>query len=161
MIHFLLPTLFGDIHLVADHQALYSLSFSDLSSTPLIQPAKMSPPVTQVIDELQAYASGHLKVFKTPMFLKGTPFQRRVWGALKTIPYGETRSYKEIAIMIGKPTACRAVALANRSNPLAILIPCHRVIRSDGDLCGYNGGVAKKAWLLCHEKRYASSLTAL
>ena len=82
-------------------------------------------------------------------------------GALKTIPYGETRSYKEIAIMIGKPSACRAVALANRSNPLAILIPCHRVIRSDGDLCGYNGGVAKKAWLLCHEKRYASSLTAL
>ena len=86
----------------------------------------------------------------------GSPFQRQVWQVLCGIPYGETRSYAEEAISMGKPSAYRAVANANGANQLAIIIPCHRVIASDGTLGGYGGGIAVKQWLLEHEKRYGS-----
>ena len=86
----------------------------------------------------------------------GSPFQRQVWQVLCGIPYGETRSYAEEAMYMGKPSAYRAVANANGANQLAIIIPCHRVIASDGTLGGYGGGIAVKQWLLEHEKRYGS-----
>ncbi len=85
----------------------------------------------------------------------GSPFQKQVWKALQQIPHGQTCSYADLAAAIGKPTACRAVANANGANQLAIVIPCHRVINSDGKLGGYGGGVSKKQWLIDHEKKSA------
>jgi methylated-DNA-[protein]-cysteine S-methyltransferase len=81
----------------------------------------------------------------------GTPFQQQVWAALRTIPYGETWSYKDLAEAIGRPTAVRAVGLANGRNPVSIVVPCHRVIGANGSLTGYGGGLAAKEWLLAHE----------
>ena len=83
---------------------------------------------------------------------EGTPFQRAVWDALRTIPYGESRSYKQIAAQIGRPTACRAVGMANHRNPIAIVVPCHRVVGSGGTLVGYAGGLEAKAYLLGLER---------
>ena len=88
----------------------------------------------------------------------GTPFQRAVWTALRSIPAGTTRSYAQLAAAIGRPTAVRAVGAANGANPVSIIIPCHRVIRSDGDLCGYSGGIERKRWLLAHERKAVGTL---
>lgn len=98
--------------------------------------------------ELEAYFAGALRTFETPLDMFGTPFQRRVWGALLQIPYGETRSYADQARAIGEPNAVRAVARANGDNRIAIVIPCHRVIGSDGKLTGYGGGLWRKRYLL-------------
>lgn len=105
-------------------------------------------------DELDQYFSGHLKSFRTPCSLAGTNFQILTWRALELIPYAQTVSYGQVAESIHRPTAYRAVAAANRANRFAIRIPCHRVIKSNGHLCGYNGGVHRKQWLLDHEKKY-------
>lgn len=102
----------------------------------------------QATDELQRYFAGERITFSCPLDLHGTPFQLAVWQALCTIPYGETRSYADIARLIGRPTAYRAVGAANGANPVAIIVPCHRVIGSSGALTGYGGGLPTKAWLL-------------
>lgn len=102
---------------------------------------------------LRAYFAGDLKVIcDLPVWVEGTPFQRSVWSALREIPPGETRSYGEIARRIGRLSAVRAVGLANGANPVAIVVPCHRVIGSDGSLTGYAAGVERKRWLLAHER---------
>lgn len=98
--------------------------------------------------QLQDYFSGNLKNFNIPLDTTGTAFQRQVWEALQTIPYGETRSYQEQAIAINKPKAVRAVANANRNNKISILIPCHRVIGKNGTMTGYGGGIWRKEYLL-------------
>lgn len=98
--------------------------------------------------ELDLYFQGRLKVFATPLETIGTAFQQQVWNALLTIPYGETRSYKEQAQQLGNSKAIRAVAAANGQNKVSILIPCHRVIGSDGKLTGYAGGLRRKKFLL-------------
>lgn len=102
--------------------------------------------------EFELYLAGKLEAFTTPIEAPGTAFQQRVWSELRTIPAGETRSYAEIARAIGRPTAVRAVARANGDNRVAILIPCHRVVGSDGGLTGYAGGIWRKEWLLKHER---------
>lgn len=102
--------------------------------------------------ELDSYFAGILKQFKTPLALIGTPFQLKVWAAVQEIPYGQTRSYAEIACAIGRPKAVRAVANAISANPIWIMVPCHRVIRSSGGLGGYAGGIERKKWLLAHER---------
>jgi AraC family transcriptional regulator of adaptative response/methylated-DNA-[protein]-cysteine methyltransferase len=102
---------------------------------------------------LDNYFAGKLKQFKTPIFWSGSVFQKIVWDALVRIPYGETRSYADVAASLGKPSAFRAVANANGANPLAIVVPCHRVINTDGGLGGYGGGLARKKWLIDHEKQ--------
>jgi O-6-methylguanine DNA methyltransferase len=102
-------------------------------------------------DQLEAYFAGDLTAFDLPLAPVGTPFQQRVWSALVEIPFGETVSYGSLAIRLGRPGAARAVGLANGSNPISIIIPCHRVIGSDGRLTGYGGGIDRKAWLLDHE----------
>jgi methylated-DNA-[protein]-cysteine S-methyltransferase len=89
--------------------------------------------------QLEEYFAGKRKQFDVPLVLRGTPFQMAVWKALQEIPYGETRSYKDIAAAIGRPNAVRAVGQANRANPVAIIVPCHRVVGSDGSLTGYAG----------------------
>ena len=108
---------------------------------------------TQLLrQELDLYFQGRLKVFATPLEMIGTAFQQQVWNALLTIPYGETRSYKEQAQQLGNPKAVRAVAAANGQNKVSILIPCHRVIGSDGKLTGYAGGLNRKQSLLALER---------
>ena len=112
------------------------------------------------IEQLAAYFAGELTDFDVDLELAGTAFQRRVWAALQTIPYGETRSYGEIAIQIGAPGASRAVGLANGRNPIGIIVPCHRVIGASGSLTGYGGGLDRKRALLDLEKnRKLAALT--
>jgi methylated-DNA-[protein]-cysteine S-methyltransferase len=109
----------------------------------------------EAVDQLNAYFAGELVEFDLELDLQGTEFQRRVWQALLTIPYGETRSYGEIAEQIGAPGAARAVGLANGHNPIAIVVPCHRVIGAGGSLTGYGGGLDRKRTLLGMEKKRA------
>jgi methylated-DNA-[protein]-cysteine S-methyltransferase len=103
------------------------------------------------VEQLNAYFAGELRDFDLPLKMRGTEFQRRVWAALREIPYGETISYGELARWVGNPKASRAVGLANGRNPVAIVVPCHRVIGADGSLTGYGGGLERKVWLLEHE----------
>jgi len=102
----------------------------------------------RVFRQLDEYFSGTRRTFDFPCRLHGTPFQQRVWAALRDIPYGETRSYKQLAEAIGQPNACRAVGMANHANPILIAVPCHRVICADGSLGGYAGGTEMKKALL-------------
>lgn len=106
------------------------------------------PAVQQAAEELQRYFAGEHVQFSCPLDLHGTPFQVVVWQQLTQIPYGETCSYGEIARIIGRPKASRAVGAANGANPIAIIVPCHRVIGSNGALVGYGGGLDTKSWLL-------------
>ena len=98
--------------------------------------------------QLEEYFAGNRKQFDLPLAPKGTDFQKRVWKALTDIPYGETRTYGEIAAAVGSPKAARAVGMANNKNPIGIIVPCHRVVGADGKLVGYAGGMEKKEWLL-------------
>ncbi len=106
----------------------------------------------EIQKQLTEYENGKRKVFELPLHLIGTDFQKQVWNALLEIPYGETRSYQEIAIRIGKPKALRAVGGACNRNPIGIIVPCHRVIGKNGSLTGYAGGLSYKELLLKHEK---------
>ena len=108
-------------------------------------------PFPETKQQLTAYFAGTLIKFDLPLQMQGTMFQQRVWEALKTIPYGTTMSYGELAQQIGQPNASRAVGLANGRNPVSIIIPCHRVIGANGKLTGYGGGIQRKQWLLNHE----------
>jgi methylated-DNA-[protein]-cysteine S-methyltransferase len=107
-----------------------------------------SEPFAAAAEQLAAYFAGRLTDFTLPLAPAGTPFQRRVWAGLQEIPYGETWSYGQLASKIGNPAAVRAVGLANGRNPIAVVIPCHRVIGSDGSLTGYGGGLDRKRFLL-------------
>jgi methylated-DNA-[protein]-cysteine S-methyltransferase len=113
------------------------------------------------VDQLNAYFAGELTTFDLELDLRGTEFQRRVWQALLTIPFGETRSYGEVAEQIGAPGAARAVGLANGHNPIAIVVPCHRVIGASGSLTGYGGGLDRKRSLLALETRDTSATLPL
>lgn len=108
----------------------------------------------QVCLELNEYFAGRRQTFDFPLLLRGTEFQRKVWAALLAIPYGETRSYREIAEAVGSPRAFRAVGMANHNNPVSIAVPCHRVIGSDGRLVGYGGGLPLKERLLELERKH-------
>jgi AraC family transcriptional regulator of adaptative response/methylated-DNA-[protein]-cysteine methyltransferase len=110
--------------------------------------------INMLESQLQEYFIGERKVFEITMQIPGTDFQQSVWQLLKSIPYGSTSSYKEQAVKLGRPGAVRAVASANGMNRIAILVHCHRIIGSDGSLTGYSGGLARKKWLLEHEKRF-------
>lgn len=138
----------GMLTLVSNGHALTHLEFEPFRPT-----ADMFAPGTdRVLDlarrELEAYFAGTLRVFEVPVDPHGTPFQLKAWHALLRIPYGATRSYGEQAVAIGQPAAARAVGLANGRNPIAIIIPCHRVVGANGSLTGYGGGMARKRMLL-------------
>jgi methylated-DNA-[protein]-cysteine S-methyltransferase len=113
------------------------------------------------VDQLEAYFAGERSDFDLDLYLAGSEFQRRVWRALLTIPYGETRSYGQIAEQIGASGAARAVGLANGRNPIAIVVPCHRVIGASGSLTGYGGGLNRKRWLLYMERSRTSATPSL
>ncbi|WP_089611584.1 methylated-DNA--[protein]-cysteine S-methyltransferase [Dehalobacterium formicoaceticum] len=122
----------------------------NVMETPLIQKASL---------QIKEYLEGKRSAFDVPLALEGTEFQLAAWHALQTIPYGETRSYKEMAAQIGNPKACRAIGRANNRNPIAIIIPCHRVIGANGKLVGYGGGLPIKERLLQLEKENKENLS--
>jgi methylated-DNA-[protein]-cysteine S-methyltransferase len=140
----------GTLIISAKPLGITALYFSD-DAPPADLPADLLPVLQQCVDELRAYFAGTLRVFSVPVILEGTPFQMHVWEALFDIPYGETRTYLDIARVVGDPNAVRAVGAANGKNPVSIIAPCHRVIGSDGTLTGYGGGLWRKEWLLTHE----------
>ena len=109
------------------------------------------PPLAAAVRQLTEYFAGSRRDFDLPLRLQGTDFQQRVWRELTEIPFGETWSYGQLARRIAKPSASRAVGLANGQNPISIIVPCHRVIGADGSLTGYGGGLERKSWLLAHE----------
>lgn len=115
---------------------------------------KETPLLQETARQMEEYFSGSRKQFDLPLSLAGTPFQLADWAALQTIPYGQTRYYQQIAEQLGNPKACRAVGLANNRNPVAVIIPCHRVLGKDGKLVGYAGGLAVKKGLLELEKSH-------
>lgn len=160
-----LDTKLGPMIAISDETGLYLLEFVDrrglereierlrIKTKAAILPG-ITHPIKSIIIELEAYFNGTLKEFKTPRHLLGSPFQRLVWDELMRIPYGTTRSYRSQANAIGKNNAYRAAANANGANQLAIIIPCHRIINSNGDLGGYGGGIMRKKWLIEHEKNH-------
>ena len=157
-----LDTPLGPMVTIADEDGLYLLEFVDRRGlereverlrkrkSAAIIPGETAS-IKSIEKELKQYFSGKLLEFKTPVHLIGSEFQKSVWQALQKIPLGKTCSYADQAKAIGKPTAFRAVANANGMNPLGIIIPCHRVINTNGELGGYGGGLARKEWLLKHE----------
>ncbi len=158
-----IDTPLGTLLAIGDDVALYLLEFVEKKALEreierLQQKMKSSlipgktKPIKQIESELEQYFSGKLSDFKTPLVPIGSPFQKRVWEELQKIPFGETRSYAEMAQAIGKPTAFRAAASANGANQFVIVIPCHRVINSNGALGGYSCGLHRKEWLLKHER---------
>lgn len=143
-----MPCLFydspiGPMTLVQEGEVLARLDF-DVPS----QPEEATPLLLEACRQLREYFTGERKVFALPLAPEGTAFQKKVWAALRDIPWGETRSYGDIARAIGKPAACRAVGMANGRNPLPVFIPCHRVIGTNGSITGYSGGLEKKRFLL-------------
>ena len=119
-----------------------------LRATPMAERLPEPDVIRRTFAQLEEYLAGRRKSFDVPLHAEGTPFMRRVWDALRNIPYGETRSYKDIAVAIGQPGAMRAVGMANNRNPIALIIPCHRVIGADGSLVGFGGGLDMKRRLL-------------
>ena len=136
----------GPLLLAGDADALRLVSFesSKHAAPPQADWKQDKAPFAEVVRQLQAYFRGELREFDVPLALQGTEFQRRVWNALRGIPYGETISYLQLAERVGNPRAVRAVGLANGSNPIPIIVPCHRVIGSDGSLTGFGGGISTK-----------------
>ena len=145
----------GTLTLVADDDALVAILWpqDDAARVPIGPLAEMPdhPLLGEAARQLDAYFARRLTAFDLPLDFCGTAFQTQVWQALLTIPFGETRSYAEIARLIGRPEACRAVGAANGRNPISIVAPCHRVIGSSGALTGFAGGLAAKTYLLALE----------
>lgn len=161
-----LETPLGPMIAISDEYALYFLQFMDPEhSTVKLQKIsqKLKALITlgdtaiirQISAEITQYFQGDLSGFTTSLHFIGSPFQKKVWETLREIPVGVTRSYLEVAKILKKPTAARAVARANATNPLVLIVPCHRVINANGTLGGYNSGLDRKQWLLVHEKRQA------
>jgi len=136
-----------DLRLVASASGIRAIHFD---SQPIegCQRNDWNPLLLEAVRQLQAYFAGQLREFQLPLDTQGTDFQKRVWGQVAAIPYGETRSYLQISTAIGSPRAVRAVGAANGANPAPIVVPCHRVIGAHGKLVGYGGGLALKKRLL-------------
>ena len=139
----------GPVHILASASGISAISFVTTRLT-AEQPSALT---TLAAQQLSAYFAGTLNHFNLPLEARGTAFQQQVWQELCTIPFGQTCSYADIARGIDNVKAVRAVGAANGRNPIAIVVPCHRVIGANGTLTGYAGGLDKKAWLLKHEQR--------
>jgi methylated-DNA-[protein]-cysteine S-methyltransferase len=141
------PSPVGELCIGSRNERITSLRFL----REIRQAETVTTATTQCIRELEEYFYKGRKFFTVDLELEGTEFQRSVWQELLTIPYGSTISYQALAIRLGNINAIRAIGLANGQNPIAIIVPCHRVIGKEGDLVGYGGGLENKAWLLQHE----------
>ena len=165
-----IQTPIGELLIVADHDGnLRAIDWTDYEQRMRrllrlhygengfrLEPARNPNGLAQA---LKNYFAGEIAAIDVlPVQTAGTSFQRSVWNALRTIPCGTTFSYGQLAEHIGRPTAVRAVGLANGSNPVGIVVPCHRVIGSNGSLTGYGGGIERKRWLLDHEKKHAKTM---
>lgn len=147
-------TTYGVLSVTEEHDAITTVSVCDKykdRGSDFVQ--KETPLIVTAYQQLTEYFAGQRQSFQLPLMPNGTAFQMKVWQALQMIPYGETRSYLQIAETIGNPKACRAVGMANHHNPIGIIIPCHRVIGANGALVGYAGGLNLKKCLLDLEKR--------
>lgn len=139
----------GAVEIKGTQAGIVALNFVD---RPQMGDAELPRIFEECVKQLDEYFRGRRKAFSLNLTLCGTEFQNTVWRHLITIPYGRTCSYREFAAAIGKPAACRAVGNANGKNPISIIVPCHRLIGSNGSLTGYGGGLWRKEWLLKHEK---------
>ena len=147
----------GPLTLVSDGECLVGLHFEGWEPPGAVH--ETDTVLATTARQLDTYFAGRLRTFDLPLALVGTPFQHRVWSALRAIPFGETRSYGQLAKAIGKPSAMRAVGAANGRNPIAIVVPCHRVIGADGSLTGFGGGIERKKFLLSLEQGNELRLT--
>ncbi|MFE6281816.1 methylated-DNA--[protein]-cysteine S-methyltransferase [Streptomyces sp. NPDC057877] len=156
--HTIIDSPYGPLTLVADDGVLSGLYMTDQRHRPAEEtfgPRAASPsetPFAAAEEQLEAYFAGALKEFTLELRLHGTPFQRAVWAELRDIPYGETRTYGDLAATLGNPNSSRAVGLANGRNPVGIIVPCHRVVGATGSLTGYGGGLDRKRRLLDFER---------
>lgn len=147
----------GELGIAASERAVTGLFFgrelpAALAEAQIVGYGAASPLLREAAGQIEAYFAGVRREFTLPLELQGTPFQQEVWEAVRRIPYGEVRSYARIAAAIGRPGASRAVGMANHRNPAVILVPCHRVVGSDGSLTGYAGGLEAKRLLLALER---------
>ena len=147
----LLDSPVGTLTLVSEDGVLAGVFLPDHRHAPSLDLPVEPAGLPAASEQLIAYFARDLKEFDLPLTAHGTPFQEQVWAALRTIPYGQTWTYGELAAALGRPSAVRAVGLANGRNPLSVVVPCHRVVGAGGSLTGYGGGLAAKAWLLDHE----------
>ncbi|MHB1509416.1 MAG: methylated-DNA--[protein]-cysteine S-methyltransferase [Acidimicrobiales bacterium] len=153
------PTPVGPMLVVGDGDWVRTVGLPGSFDESRLEAGRRGRPgaVAETLEQIDAYFEGRLRSFTLALQPAGTDFQRRVWTALADISYGETESYGELAARIGNPKACRAVGLANGRNPLPLVLPCHRVIGSNGSLTGYGGGLELKRWLLDHEASVVAS----
>ncbi|MGD2036511.1 MAG: methylated-DNA--[protein]-cysteine S-methyltransferase [Desulfobacterales bacterium] len=141
----------GPIEIVGNQKGILAVTFgADEFEIDRNLPAIM----TECLRQMTEYFKGRRQKFSVPLIMEGTNFQKAVWRQLQKIPFGRTASYGDVARAVGSPRAFRAVGNANNKNPISLIIPCHRVIGSDGKLVGFGGGVWRKEWLLEHEKRF-------
>ena len=151
----------GLIEMAATEAAIKSLDFVEPGAAHSTDEALMPAVLNEGLVQLEAYFKGEQREFSLPLEPGGTPFQQRVWAQLRSVPFGKTASYLEIALAVGNGKAVRAVGAANGRNPISIIIPCHRVIGTNGKLTGYGGGLWRKEWLLNHEGRQPHPQLAL
>ena len=144
----------GLIEISGTENSITSLYFIDQEFNPDL---KSNPYIDKCVEQLDEYFNGKRKIFELNLQPEGSIFQKKVWNELLKIPFGETRSYMEITKLLGDLKAIRAVANANGQNKISIIIPCHRVIGSDGSLTGYGGGLWRKKWLLDHEQKFSNT----
>jgi methylated-DNA-[protein]-cysteine S-methyltransferase len=155
----------GELHIAADDRGVSAVYFDRPRHETLSRWVRdegdgdrASALLAEACAQLEAYFLGEREVFELPLSMKGTPFQQRVWEALRRIPFGATTSYGEIACRVDSPDAFRAVGAANGRNPVPIIVPCHRVIGASGALTGFGGGIGRKRWLLEHEGALAARM---
>jgi methylated-DNA-[protein]-cysteine S-methyltransferase len=145
----------GQLLLTSDGESLTGLYMGTPSKSPQLDSdwaeKPNAAPLSEAARQLEEYFAGNRKVFDLPLKMQGTEFQKRVWRQLTQIPFGETWSYGQLAKRLDNPNGSRAVGLANGRNPIAVIVPCHRVIGADGSLTGFGGGIPRKQWLLSHE----------
>ena len=150
--HLTMSSPVGELLLTADGDALTGLFLAAEQRAPEPESVEGGPFLDDVRDQLAGYFDGSRRAFDIALAPPGTDWQRRVWGELEGIPFGATITYAELARRAGNPTAIRAAGAANGRNPISIVIPCHRVVGTDGRLTGYSGGLDAKRWLLDHEE---------
>ncbi len=155
----IIPSPVGQLHLVASDRGLVAVLWENdnparVRLAQIREDRGTNPHLGQAALELSEYFAGRRTAFSVGLDFRGTEFQRQAWGALLTIPFGETRSYAQMARQIGRPAAVRAVGAANGRNPVSIIVPCHRVVGSDGSLTGFAGGLDVKARLLSLERQH-------
>jgi methylated-DNA-[protein]-cysteine S-methyltransferase len=159
--HTVIDSPVGELTLVREGSALTAVYFAKHAGRPAEIGAAAASGFEAAIEQLGEYFAGQRTVFDLELSPHGDEFQQRVWMQLRTIPYGQTRSYGEVATALGDPNLSRAVGSANGRNPLSIIVPCHRVIGADGSLTGYGGGLARKAFLLELEESAESKAARL